>query len=146
MRRYWFYVKNHSRDFHQIFTFWDPLSYCRKIIFPKVSVQRLWTQQLSMKLSDWIEICTPFEGPKRKNEFVNQTFFTNGSGFIHKIGFVKIFWWLFFHRSYIFCLLINNVIKNKNVWFLKKLYEIGIKISMQNFSFQEDKQILFRAF
>ena len=26
MRRYWFYVKNYFRNFHQIFTFWDPLS------------------------------------------------------------------------------------------------------------------------
>ena len=26
MRRYWFYVKNDFRNFHQIFTFWDPLS------------------------------------------------------------------------------------------------------------------------
>ena len=26
MRRYWFYVKNDFRKFHQIFTFWDPLS------------------------------------------------------------------------------------------------------------------------
>ena len=26
MRRYWFYVKNDFRNFHQIFTFWDTLS------------------------------------------------------------------------------------------------------------------------
>ena len=26
MRRYWFYVKNHFRSFHQIFMFQDPLS------------------------------------------------------------------------------------------------------------------------
>ena len=26
MRRYWFYVKNDFRNFHQIFSFWDPLS------------------------------------------------------------------------------------------------------------------------
>ena len=26
MRRYWFYVKNDFRNFHQIFMFWDPLS------------------------------------------------------------------------------------------------------------------------
>ena len=37
MRRYWFYVKNEFRNFHQIFTFWDPLTqknwFLRKCLF-----------------------------------------------------------------------------------------------------------------
>ena len=33
----------------------------------------------------------------------------------------------FFHRSYIFFLLMKNVFKNKNFWFSKKLYEIRKK-------------------
>ena len=45
MRRYWFYVINDFQDFHQIFTFWNPLSQ-KKTVFTKVSVvcvQFLWT-------------------------------------------------------------------------------------------------------
>ena len=45
MRMYWFYVKNDFRNFHQIFTFWDPLS--EKMVFTKVSVR------LSVCLSVW---------------------------------------------------------------------------------------------
>ena len=37
---------------------------------------------------------------------------------------LQICWWLFFHRSYIFCLLMKHFIRNKNFCFLKKLYEI----------------------
>ena len=35
-----------------------------------------------------------------------------------------IFGWIFFYKSYVFCLLMKNLIKNKNSWFPKKLNEI----------------------
>ena len=44
MRRYWFYVKNDFRNFHQIFTFWDTLSqkkwFLRKCLSVCLSVCR----------------------------------------------------------------------------------------------------------
>ena len=141
MRRYWFYVKINFRNFHQIFMFWG----------------------------------TSFEGPKKKDEFVNQTFLINGPSFIHKKRFCKnkifhfpakkckiryqcwetkffiskrsiqISQWQFFHRSYIFCLLVKNGIKNKNLWFLTKIYEIRKKFYRQNYLSQNDIQIYLRA-
>ena len=45
MRRYWFYVKNDFRKFHQILTFWDPLSpkkgFLRKCLSVCLSVGRV---------------------------------------------------------------------------------------------------------
>ena len=45
MRRYWFYVKNDFRNFHQIFTFWDLLSqkkwFLRKCLSVCLSVGRV---------------------------------------------------------------------------------------------------------
>ena len=38
MRRYWFYVKNHFWNFHQIFTFWDPLSQKKRFLEKALSV------------------------------------------------------------------------------------------------------------
>ena len=38
MRRYWFYVKNDFRNFHQIFTFWDPLSQKKRFLRKCLSV------------------------------------------------------------------------------------------------------------
>ena len=116
-----------------------------------------------------------FEGPKRKDKSINEPFLTNDSdGFIHKKRFCKNKKFYFpakiyeirqkcwkakffiskrsanflvtiFYRSYIFCLLMKNVIKNKNFWFLKKLYEIWWKFSRQNCSSQEEMQISRRA-
>ena len=103
-----------------------------------------------------------FLGAQKKDEFVTQPFLTNCSGFIHQKRFFfqiknsifapkytrygknvkkqkylckrnfQIFQWPFFNRCYIFCLLLNNVIKNKNFWFPKKLYKIREKFSRQN--------------
>ena len=89
---------------------------------------------------------TPFEGPKRKDEFVNQPFLTNGPDFNHKNVFVEIKNSIFptkytrhginvkkenSHRPY-FRLLMKNFIKNINFWFPKNLYEIQIKCCLQN--------------
>ena len=38
MRRYWFYVKNDFRNFHQIFTFWDRLSQKKRFLRKCLSV------------------------------------------------------------------------------------------------------------
>ena len=38
MRRYWFYVKNDFRNFHQILTFWDPLSQKKRFLRKCLSV------------------------------------------------------------------------------------------------------------
>ena len=38
MRRYCFYVKNDFRNFHQIFTFWDPLSQKKRVLRKCLSV------------------------------------------------------------------------------------------------------------
>ena len=38
MRRYWFYVKNDFRNFHQIFAFWDPLSQKKRFLRKCLSV------------------------------------------------------------------------------------------------------------
>ena len=38
MRRYWFYVKNDFRNFHQIFMFWDPLSQKNRFLLKCLSV------------------------------------------------------------------------------------------------------------
>ena len=100
-----------------------------------------------------LKFWTPFEGPKRKDKFVDQPFSSNGSDFIHKNALVNIknsifppkytrhgknvkkqnssfqrdlaiCWWPFFHSSYIFCLLMENVIKNeKFLLFIKKIYK-----------------------
>ena len=40
----------------------------------------------------------------------------------------------------------KNVIKNRNVWFPKKIYEMRKKFSKQNYSSQEDIQIYIRPF
>ena len=48
MRSSWFYVKNHFRNFHHIFTFWDPLSqkkrFLRKCLSVRLSVCRSYTR------------------------------------------------------------------------------------------------------
>ena len=49
--------------------------------FPKIST--FWNALTRMKFG------TPLEGLKRMDEFVNQPFFTNGSGFIHKKSICK---------------------------------------------------------
>ena len=51
----------------------------------------------------------------------------------------------FFHRRYFFCLLMRNVIKNKNFELPKKLYEIREKLCKLNCLCQVDVQIYFRA-
>ena len=56
------------------------------------------------------------------------------------------FYSAFFHRGYIICLSMKNVIKNKNFWFQKRLYEIRKKSCRQNRSFQEDMQNLRHFF
>ena len=38
MRRYWFFVKNHFRNFHHFFTFWDPLSQKKRFLRKCLSV------------------------------------------------------------------------------------------------------------
>ena len=59
---------------------------------------------------------------------LKQTFLTNGSGFVHQKPFseyqkfnfpykIQICSLSFLHRSYIFCLLLQNVIENENFWF-----------------------------
>ena len=96
---------------------------------------------------------TLLEAPKREDELNNWLFFTNNAGIIHQTRFYKnqkfnfpnkiyvlrkkfnkqnclfqrnlqMFSWPFFHRSHIFCLLMINVIKNKNFRFSWKPYEI----------------------
>ena len=89
------------------------------------------------------------KGQKRKDEFVNQPFLINGSGFIYEKRFsrkknsiyppeytiygknvrkqncsfrkdLQLWFGTFFHRSYIFCLLMKNIIKNETNLFLSK--------------------------
>ena len=43
-----------------------------------------------IELLDWNEIWRTFWEPKKKEEFVNQPFLTNGSDFIHKKVLVKL--------------------------------------------------------
>ena len=41
VRKYWFYVKNDFRNFHKIFTFWDPLSQKKRFLRKCLSVGRI---------------------------------------------------------------------------------------------------------
>ena len=97
---------------------------------------------------------TPLEGPKRKDEFINKTIFTNGSGFIHKKSFFKnqnfhspdiiyeiqqkcqeikfftserstIFLVTIFSQELYFLFISDHLLKN--FWFPTKLYEIFTK-------------------
>ena len=63
---YWFYVKNDFRNCHQISAFWDRLGQKKQCLWKRLSV------------------C-----PKIKDEFINQSFLINGSGFNHKKRFGK---------------------------------------------------------
>ena len=51
-----------------------------------------------------------------------------------------------FYRSYIYCLLMENFIKNKNFSFPKKIYEIRKKCWEQNCSSLENIQIYYGLF
>ena len=53
---------------------------------------------------------------------------------------------LLFHRISLFCLLMENAIKNKMIWSPKKVHEIGTKSWGKNSSCQEDIQIYSKPF
>ena len=72
MRRYWFYMINHIRNFHEIFTFWNPLNQKKRFLEKCLFVWRLWTRKLSIELSDWMDIWHTSRGSKKKYEFDHQ--------------------------------------------------------------------------
>ena len=89
MRRYWFYVKNDFSNFHKISTFWDPLSekngFYDGVFLPFGVVYKHDNFRKDYRTGLCFGIL--LEGLKRKEEFVNQPFWTNGSGFIHQKRF-----------------------------------------------------------
>ena len=93
MRRYWFYVKNDFRNFHQIFTFWDPLSqkqgFLRKCLSVCLSVGRVRhnsRQNYQIELS----FGTLYRSRKSKDKFVNQPHPIKIKGWSTTFVFLKI--------------------------------------------------------
>ena len=101
MRRYWFYVKNDFRNFHQIFTFWDPLSqkkgFLRKClsVCPSVClsvslfvgrVRHNSRQNYQIELS----FGTLYRSKKSKDKFVNQPHPIKIEGLSTTFVFLKI--------------------------------------------------------
>ena len=101
MRRYWFYVKNDFRNFHQIFTFWDPLSqkkwFLRKCLSVCLSaclsvvgrVRHNSRQNYQIELS----FGTLHRCRKSKDKFVNQPHPIKIEGLSTTFVFLKITFW-----------------------------------------------------
>ena len=97
-RRYWFYAKIHFRNFHQIFTFWDPLS--QKTVSTKVSVCPVSVDTITLNRIiglDWNLV-----HPNGKHEFVNQPYPT-------EIVKIRAFFVLFEKLQYWFLIVLINL-------------------------------------
>ena len=129
---YWFFVKNHFRNFHQIFTFWDSLT---QIILDRIigldwklaQVLRAQKERMSSLTSHlWlmVQVLSIKNVFIRIQNFIFSPKYTRYCENIQKQNSLfqrdlQICPWLFFNRSYIFRFLMKNIIKNKNFCFPK---------------------------
>ena len=118
MKRYWFYVKNHFRNFYQIFTFWDPLSqkkrFSRKCQFVCPAPMDTIALDRIIRLSIKKGFCKnqKFHFPPKYTRYSNDIQKQNS---LFKKN-LQIFMWPFFYRR-CFSSQFNRSIRDTNLFF-----------------------------